>query len=266
MVPLPRWRNSRIAATLVLVALSSCEALIPPTEPETEETFPTGPDQGSSQSGTARLSVWTDATSTGPIDVTVNRSAAGTLSTRFSSAPQCGQSGTLTVTVPSGATTISARSSNGTTWPDNTVQVGANQCFLYQLRAPTGGGGGGGGGGASGTRVSLCVQNIQPFANAVWHTLPAPFNGLDAKVWWSATFSTADVIFRNRYHERIFHSFDLYAGGSAPPSDTGHRHDLGAGVTETPPGPILGVRVGQGGTACVIVDRVRFGTDTGAYH
>ena len=223
------------------------------------------PSGGGGTASTGRLSIWTDYASA--IAVGVDGASVGSLTQYFASGtPTCGQSGTLTVTLAVGTHSVSG-SAGSSTW-NTTGSVTAGGCTLLKLSAPSGGGGTGGGGGttsSTGARVSLCVSNLQSFANSQWRALPAPLGGLDAKVYYSTTWSTADVVFRNRYVTPIHFNEVVYRSGVSPAPRTTNRHDLNAGREEGGPGANLGVNVGLGGTACVVVDMVRFNADTGPY-
>jgi hypothetical protein len=90
---------------------------------------------------TGRLSVWTDYQN--QIAVKIDGSSVGTTTSYFPNGPPtCGQSGTITVTVPPGAHSVTG-ASGATTW-SGTATVIAGDCTLFKLNAPTGGGGGGG--------------------------------------------------------------------------------------------------------------------------
>lgn len=218
---------------------------------------------GTGGTTTGRLSIWTDYASA--ITVHVDGAAAGSLTQYFpSSTPSCGQAGTLTVTLPAGTHAVTGVSGS-TTW-NTSGSVTSGGCTLLKLSAPGGGGGGGSSSSSTGVRVALCVSNLQAFANATWIALPSPISGLDAKVWYSTTWSTADVVFRNRYQTAIHFNEVVYRSGINPPPRTVGRHDLSAGRVESPPGPTTGVNVGLGGSACVVVDAVRFGADSGPYY
>jgi hypothetical protein len=230
---------------------------------------------------TGQLSIWTDYSQI--IAIKVDGQSAGSLTQYFSSGtPNCGQAGTLTLTLAAGAHQVTG-SSGSTSW-NSSATVVAGQCQLYKLNAPAGGGTGGGGSGgggtggggtggggsgggsgsSTGTRVTAC-GTAPLYANAVWSPLPAPFEGLDVKLYWSNNFSTADVIFRNRYFSSIYFNEEVYRSGAAVPTSVGYRHSIKASSEETPPGPNLGVNVGVNGRACVVVQQVRFGSDTGPY-
>jgi hypothetical protein len=81
---------------------------------------------------TGQLSLWTDYTN--PIAVTVDGNSIGSTSAHFSTAPACGATGTLTVTLPAGSHAV-AGTSGSDKW-NITASVAAGQCKLYQLAAP----------------------------------------------------------------------------------------------------------------------------------
>src|SRR5262249_50636053 len=132
---------------------------------------------------------------------------------------------------------------------------------------PYPGGGGIGGGGSStgvGTVVTQCVQGVQHTgaSQQQWYTMPSPFNGLDFKVYYSGGFGVYEVIWRNRYSNTIFFNFQPSVG--TPAQRTTYRDQLSSGREETPPGVTV-QGLNDGGTACMRVDQVRYGTDTGPF-
>jgi hypothetical protein len=166
------------------------------------------------------------------------------------------------------------------TWNPTTVSGSAGACRLIALNAPPAGtsGGGSGGGGSSGggtsggssnstgTRVAACVAATTSASQSSWITLPAPFNGLDVKIFYNSNFSTTESIYRNRFQATIHFNESVYPRGANPPAETQYRHDLAAGESEGPPGAETISSIPRGGGACVIVDKVRFGQDTGPYY
>lgn len=118
-------RGALVIATAL--AGSACGGSTEPKNgPDTTGTNTTGPVQS-----TGRLSVWTDYDT--PIAVTIDGSVAGS-TTKLSSAPTCGQTGTVTVTIPTGSHTI-AGSGGGHAWSATTT-VSKDQCTMYKLDAP----------------------------------------------------------------------------------------------------------------------------------
>lgn len=121
--------------------------------------------------------------------------------------------------------------------------------------------------GPNGTVVSACVDGLstsQTASAAAWHALPAPFNGLDYKIYYSNTFQVYEIIFRNRFFDRIH--FNFSPTGGAPTSGNGYRQSLATNAAGSPPGVTVRGAV-TGGRGCVVIDRVRFGAnDTGAYY
>ena len=183
-------------------------------------------------------------------------------------------------TLPTGSVTLSIGGGiSGTTTAAGTfsftVRVNdgagntATRSFTITVSQPAGASCGTGcirGDSSTGVRVFFC-RNVAPLASTSYISLPPPLDGLDAKLFWSQSFSTADVLFRNRYNQTIYFSFEVYRSGISPPPRTTYRGDLNAGQQDTGSfGPILGVNVGNGGGACLVVDQVRFSTDTGAYY
>jgi hypothetical protein len=124
---------------------------------------------------------------------------------------------------------------------------------------------GGSPGSATGTYVYTCIAfpgTSVGFNQASWVTLPAPFDGLDVKVYWSSFFGEYDWSFRNRYQSSIHFSHDALP--NAIPSRTTYRTDLGAGHDEgSTYREIMGWNGKQG--ACIRVDQVRIGADSGPY-
>jgi len=80
---------------------------------------------------TGQLSIWTD--NANPIAVFVDGTSAGSLATRFATAPACGASGTLTLTLPAGVHNISG-SSGSDLWIASETVIGG-QCVLHRLAA-----------------------------------------------------------------------------------------------------------------------------------
>jgi hypothetical protein len=163
------------------------------------------------------------------------------------------------------------------------VSVSAGACRLITLTAPSGGTSGGGSGGSSGggssgggtsggsgsstgARVAACVASTTSPSLSSWITLPAPFNGLDVKIFYNSNFGTTESIYRNRYQATIHFNESVYPRGTNPPAETQYRHDLAAGKTEGLPGSETISSIPRGGSACVVVDKVRFGQDTGPYY
>jgi hypothetical protein len=81
---------------------------------------------------TGRVSIWTD-NSTTISSVYVDNAIVGSLSTYFSNgAPSCGQSGTITQTLPVGTHTIKASNSKQS-WASTNVTITANNCTMFKL-------------------------------------------------------------------------------------------------------------------------------------
>jgi hypothetical protein len=95
---------------------------------------------------------------------------------------------------------------------------------------------------------------------------------------WTSNFSgrehskAAEVTFRNRYHDTINFSGEVYRGGINPPPQSTGRFALRAGYTDDDPIGYFGDSknnqgVGLGSQACVVIDKTRFGaSDSGPYY
>jgi hypothetical protein len=94
-------------------------------------------EQACTTNNTGQLTVYTSDGSGGNIDVSINGSYAGTLSSYFTSgSPSCGSatsSGVITQTVPAGSVAVSASSSSAT-WPSSTYPVAACECVRVHLQ------------------------------------------------------------------------------------------------------------------------------------
>ena len=114
----------------VTLCISSCGD--PPGVGSSSSSSGSSSSSSSGSSGTARVSIWTDDPN-GVSDVQIDGVSVGGLSMYFpAAAPSCGQSGTLTMTLPSGNHFISANSS-GMTWSSSIVYLSDGFCTLYQL-------------------------------------------------------------------------------------------------------------------------------------
>lgn len=103
---------------------------------------PSGGSGGNSN--TAQISIWTDYAQ--QIGVRVDGTSVGTLTQYFANGtPVCGQTGTLTISVPAGTHSVSGLS--GTVTWNGTVTATAGTCTLFKLSAPASGGNPGSGGG-----------------------------------------------------------------------------------------------------------------------
>ncbi|GAB3981750.1 hypothetical protein GCM10028806_52020 [Spirosoma terrae] len=83
---------------------------------------------------TGQAVFWTSqSTGWNSIDVTVDGTAAGTITGYYNSAPNCGAS--VTVTRPPGTYAYTARSNTGVTWSGN-ITITENQCSTMRLNFP----------------------------------------------------------------------------------------------------------------------------------
>ena len=83
--------------------------------------------------GTGQLSIWTNYPN--QIAVTVDGGAVGVTTSYFpTGTPTCGQSGTITLTLPAGVHSVGGTS--GSLFWNSTTTVVAAQCSLYELRYP----------------------------------------------------------------------------------------------------------------------------------
>jgi hypothetical protein len=119
-----------LVVALGATALGSCSS--DSTGPGDQTTTDT--NGGSGTVTTGRLSVWTDYQGAN-ITVSVDGSTVGTTSAAFTTAPACGQAGTVTVTVSAGSHGVSGVG-GGNNWSGN-VSVDAGGCTLFRLAAPT---------------------------------------------------------------------------------------------------------------------------------
>lgn len=95
---------------------------------------------------TGQVSIWTNSSTT-ISSVSIDNSAVGSLTSYFASgAPTCGQSGTITKTLPVGTHSIKA-SNSSSSWGPTNVAITAGNCTMFKLTGsntappPTGGGG-----------------------------------------------------------------------------------------------------------------------------
>ena len=185
----------------------------------------------------------------------------------------------------SGATSLSIDNGVGEVTGGVSVLVKPLSTTTYRLRAsnsagsvtaaqtivvttPSSPGGSGSGSTSSdgtGARVWRCQANLTTFANAAWVSMPAPLAALDARIFYDTTYKDAEVSFRNRYTDKIYFSYEVFAVGNSLPVTSTYRKDLPAGGADG--GITAGSKLnpGLGGSACVVVDQVRFGVDSGPY-
>jgi hypothetical protein len=201
--------------------------------------------------------------------VFVDGNFAGALTAYRTSKPACaGDASVVIYSTSTGSHSISAQSNTSITWSGSTTATqGCNTIELIDQSSSGTGSSGGSGGGSStgvGTVVSQCVSNVQRLgaSQVNWVTMPSPFNGIDFKVYFLAGNGVYEVIWRNRYNDAIFFNFQPSVG--TPATKTTYRDQLGSGHEESPPGVTVS-GLNDGGTACMRVDQVRFGTDSGPY-
>jgi hypothetical protein len=114
-------------------------------------------------------------------------------------------------------------------------------------------------------RTTLC-GTVNALSNTNWATMPN-LTGLDVKLYFNTLFNTAEVQFRNRYQSVINFSFTVYRAGISPPPATVYRTSYAAGhVDSGSVGTGATTGVSLGGQACVVVDQIRFGADSGPYY
>ena len=253
-------RACRYLAFLFITFLVGCPDS--PTAPKEENPY------GGGGSTNGQLMFWTDV-NLSQIEVSVGGRVTGNITRYHTTVPSCGADGTVTITAPAGSLSYSARNVQGNTW-SGTANVTANSCNTMRLTMADGGGSGGSGGGAggstgTGTNVTTCLSGIQKgtASQKNWTSLPAPFSYLQYKIYWSNNFSVYEIIWRNGSNQTLHFSYGAQAG--SVPSTTGYRKtDFRSGQEETPPGiTVRGLQ--DGGTACVRVDQVRAGANTGPY-
>ena len=227
------------------------------------------------------VGVWS---STDGVTVAFDNQTAGLVPAVLASAPaSCTAPGVLLIKTSQGTHSISARS-NKYIWDNRSVGV-FDTCILVALTpqngtAVGGGGGTGGGGGGtggtggitytpepnSGTNVAACQTGLRQVGEAsqAWQALPAPFAGLDYKIYYSTFFAVYQIAFRNRYVDYI--NFNFGPLGGSVLSRTNYRETIKPGLTS---GTVAGITVPgsvTGGRGCVLVNRVRFGvSDSGPY-
>ncbi len=127
----------------------------------------------------------------------------------------------------------------------------------------------GGSNSTTGLRTSYCTT-LGSYSTTSWATIPN-LPGLDVKLFYQGTFQAAEVTFRNRYQSTIYFSAEVYRAGINPAPATTGSFSMSAGREDTSPIGYFGsARNNQGvvlgSQACVVVDKVRFGSDTGPYY
>jgi hypothetical protein len=85
---------------------------------------------------TGTISFWTSCSNCSGLRVTFDNAAIGTLNSYFNGTPNCGQSGTLTVSKASGTYSYAARDDSGRTWTGS-ANVTGGSCRLFELRGST---------------------------------------------------------------------------------------------------------------------------------
>jgi hypothetical protein len=98
------------------------------------DNSPTGPSDNPPAQAT-RISFWLDGNVSGNVTVTLDGANVGTLAGYFSSQPNCGQAGTLTLNTTAGPHTVSA-TGGGVTWNATPVTVSAGQCTSFRFIVP----------------------------------------------------------------------------------------------------------------------------------
>lgn len=96
----------------------------------------TGAGSGGTTSGgtTGRIGVWTSRSSLPQaISVSIDGSSVGSLSTYFTSAPTCGDAGTITRTVSAGLHQVTASAGASMSWGPSSVSVSVGGCAMMQL-------------------------------------------------------------------------------------------------------------------------------------
>jgi len=126
----PLRRPSR-ALFGALVALLSCSS---PDDGSTTDPDPVAPPPPPPSSPT-QLSFWVDGAAGDALTVTVDGVAVGQINASFSSTPQCGQIGTLTVTTTAGTHMVGA-SGGGLTWSPTATTAAQAQCNLFRFNLP----------------------------------------------------------------------------------------------------------------------------------
>jgi hypothetical protein len=116
--------RSTIALSILAIVYGCSDSTAPKKD--------SGSDGGGGGEKTGQLSVWTDYSS--PITVSIDGNNAGATSASFTTAPSCGASGTVTVTLTPGNHSI-AGAGNGHDW-NGSAMVTADQCTLYKMTAP----------------------------------------------------------------------------------------------------------------------------------
>ena len=123
-------RSSRVVFG-TLVALLSCSSPDDGSGPDPDPVAPPPPVT----TAPTQLSFWTDGAAGDAITVTVDGIAVGQINASFSSTPQCGQIGTLTVTTTPG-THMVAGSGGGLTWSSTAMAATQAQCNLFRFNLP----------------------------------------------------------------------------------------------------------------------------------
>ncbi len=102
----------------------------------TGKTGTGSPGNGAGTGGgnaTGQIAVWSGTASGGDISVFIDNTLVGTLTRYYTSTPNCGDSGTVTKTLPIGTHIISGKATGGTSWGPTNVTITAGGCLTVEF-------------------------------------------------------------------------------------------------------------------------------------
>jgi hypothetical protein len=94
-----------------------------------------GSGAGSGSSSTGQVAVWTRRSTwdTSTINVSIDGSSIGSLTTYYTSTPNCGDSGTVTTTLAVGSYSLSASDGPNQSWGPSSITITSGGCLMYEL-------------------------------------------------------------------------------------------------------------------------------------
>jgi hypothetical protein len=180
------YRKFTWIITFFLLALGTFVACTKSgSNPNSTNTTNGGTGGNSTTPGTA--SFWTSqATGWTSLTVSVNNAVVGATSKYFSTTPNCGADGAITITRPPGNYAYTATSNSGVTWA-GTVTVTAGGCTTQRLDFPAGTGGTGGTGGTTQTGNVAFWTSQSSGWSTITVNIGGTFAGTIAGNYFSAT-------------------------------------------------------------------------------